>query len=259
MPVDVTKDLTIGIFGCGSLGSRLANTLAYLGVNMLLVDDDIVGEENIGYQEVYSIEDVGEYKVKALAKHLKERFLENKIVGYRTSIPHIGSYLHHNLDGPDKVIRSVVERSDIIITAFDSTFPRLTIFSYAIESGKRLVDVGIDNTVGVFKFWSGKKNDPCPICELISFNTSERQSYSINPLYAFLLTSISSYYIYKILLGHIDESFNLYIWFNNLKIEVYRPRKNDYCICSKDLAGSLSDKLEAISKYIFPDGELNER
>lgn len=59
------------VLGCGALGSLVANWLARAGVNLRLVDRDIVGESNL-HRTLFRKEDVGRVKVKALKEILRK-------------------------------------------------------------------------------------------------------------------------------------------------------------------------------------------
>lgn len=64
-------DRRIDIIGCGATGSRIAMSIAKLGIsNLHLHDFDVVEAHNIANQ-FYGIEDVGRPKVEALAEHIK--------------------------------------------------------------------------------------------------------------------------------------------------------------------------------------------
>ena len=62
---------TVGLVGCGSLGSKIAPSLARAGIGtLILVDDDLVTAGTLVRQD-YSLEVVGGHKVDALTVRLK--------------------------------------------------------------------------------------------------------------------------------------------------------------------------------------------
>ncbi len=68
---EILKKATIGIAGCGGLGSNIAISLARAGIgNLVLVDFDQVELSNLNRQ-CYFTKDVGELKAIALANHIK--------------------------------------------------------------------------------------------------------------------------------------------------------------------------------------------
>ncbi len=62
---------TIGIAGCGGIGSNTAVSLVRSGAgNLILADHDIVEESNLNRQHFFQ-DDIGKVKVEALACHLQ--------------------------------------------------------------------------------------------------------------------------------------------------------------------------------------------
>ncbi|MFO7896334.1 MAG: sulfur carrier protein ThiS adenylyltransferase ThiF [Candidatus Cloacimonadales bacterium] len=69
---EILQQKTVGIAGCGGLGSNIAIALARSGVgNMILVDYDLVELSNLNRQYFF-LQDVGELKALALANHIKK-------------------------------------------------------------------------------------------------------------------------------------------------------------------------------------------
>jgi len=69
---EILKHKTVGIAGCGGLGSNIAVSLTRAGVgNIILVDYDIIEPSNLNRQ-YYFQKDIGELKALALANILKE-------------------------------------------------------------------------------------------------------------------------------------------------------------------------------------------
>lgn len=67
----ILRRATVGIAGCGGLGSQAAVSLARAGVGrLILVDGDRVEESNLNRQH-YFLEDVGRLKAEALAARLR--------------------------------------------------------------------------------------------------------------------------------------------------------------------------------------------
>lgn len=68
---EVLQKATVGIAGCGGLGSNAAVALVRAGIGrLILADFDIVEESNLNRQH-YFIADIGRKKTQALAQHLK--------------------------------------------------------------------------------------------------------------------------------------------------------------------------------------------
>lgn len=65
---------SVCIVGCGSIGSYIADALASIGVqNFFLIDNDIFEESNL-LRHVCSVDDFGEFKVKALKSFLLNNY-----------------------------------------------------------------------------------------------------------------------------------------------------------------------------------------
>jgi len=97
---------TVGIAGCGGLGSNCAVALARVGIGSLIIADfDVVSESNLNRQ-YYFYSQIGMKKVAALKENI---FLINpkiKIISYECK-----------LDGNN--IKQIFKNCDIIIEAFD--------------------------------------------------------------------------------------------------------------------------------------------
>ena len=68
---EILQKASVGIAGCGGLGSNAAVALVRAGVgNLILADFDVVEESNLNRQFFFQA-DIGKNKVEALAQHLK--------------------------------------------------------------------------------------------------------------------------------------------------------------------------------------------
>ncbi len=99
--------ITIGIAGCGGLGSNAAVALVRAGVGKLIISDfDIVEESNLNRQ-YYFIKDIGKKKVNALKAHL-------------VSInPNLKIETHHTKLNKTNVV-TIFQSTDLLIEAFDA-------------------------------------------------------------------------------------------------------------------------------------------
>lgn len=97
---------TVGIAGCGGLGSQVAVSLTRAGIgHLILVDPDRVAISDLNRQH-YFLSDIGEQKVIALAEHL------------RAIQPTIWLDTHFEEITPDKVAR-LFGPAALLIEAFD--------------------------------------------------------------------------------------------------------------------------------------------
>ncbi len=97
---------TVGIAGCGGLGSNAAVALTRAGVGrLILVDHDRVESSNLNRQHYFQ-SDIGKAKVEALGRHLK------------AINPAIALELHDIELKPDEA-EKIFAGADILIEAFD--------------------------------------------------------------------------------------------------------------------------------------------
>ncbi len=67
---EALRDATVGIAGCGGLGSNIAVSLVRAGIGrLILVDFDRVEPSNLNRQHFF-LSDIGQLKVEALSRHL---------------------------------------------------------------------------------------------------------------------------------------------------------------------------------------------
>ena len=98
---------TVGVAGCGGLGSNAAVALVRAGVgHLILADHDIVEASNLNRQHYFQ-DDIGDKKVEALASHL------------RAINPDVELVLH-DLELTPENMPGIYEEADLLIEAFDS-------------------------------------------------------------------------------------------------------------------------------------------
>ena len=103
---EILRGKTVGIAGCGGLGSNAAVALVRAGIGSLIIADfDIVEESNLDRQ-YYFRDDIGKFKVDALAKHLK-------------NINPAVDVISHNIELTPKNVPEIFGDADILIEAFD--------------------------------------------------------------------------------------------------------------------------------------------
>jgi adenylyltransferase/sulfurtransferase len=76
------KNTTVVIVGCGAVGSQAAVILAKIGIGKIIaIDFDTLEEHNI-YNQIYSKDQIGSSKVKAL-QHIIEKIGETEFIGIK--------------------------------------------------------------------------------------------------------------------------------------------------------------------------------
>jgi sulfur carrier protein ThiS adenylyltransferase len=146
---DKLADKTVGIAGCGGLGSNCAVALARTGIGKLvLIDHDRVEESNLNRQYFFR-EQVGEYKAEAL-QDLIHRIDEN--INIETHVV--------NLD-PESIM-AFLSDCDVIVEAFDSDKAKMMIIETVLEEmpGKYIISgqgvAGYGNNQGILTQRMGK-------------------------------------------------------------------------------------------------------
>ncbi|MEI7492770.1 MAG: sulfur carrier protein ThiS adenylyltransferase ThiF [Bacteroidota bacterium] len=103
---DRLKTKTIGIAGCGGLGSNCAVALARVGIGtLLLADFDVVSESNLNRQYFF-LSQVGEAKAPALKRVIHQINPSVSVIAYEVKLD------------PEHIIRYFRD-CDVIVEAFD--------------------------------------------------------------------------------------------------------------------------------------------
>jgi sulfur carrier protein ThiS adenylyltransferase len=103
---EILKNKTVGIAGCGGLGSNCAVALARVGVGkLILADFDVIEESNLNRQYFFH-QQIGQKKVDALAENIE---LINPDVAIET----------HDIKLDSDNIIEIYQNCDVIVEAFD--------------------------------------------------------------------------------------------------------------------------------------------
>lgn len=128
--ISILKTKTVGIAGCGGLGSNCAAALTRLGIGKLIIADfDFVDASNLTRQYYFN-DQIGQKKVFALANNLS----------------HINPYVDINpfdLKLGPREIKNIFRDCDLIIEAFDlSEMKRMIIETVCTEFPEKPLIVG---------------------------------------------------------------------------------------------------------------------
>jgi sulfur carrier protein ThiS adenylyltransferase len=114
------KRATVGIAGVGGLGSAVAVALARIGVGRLVVADfDVVEPSNLNRQQ-YFVDQIGQYKVDALADNL------------RRINPYVAVETHRTLLDPEN-IPAIFTACPVVIEAFDRAVMKAMLVNTILE------------------------------------------------------------------------------------------------------------------------------
>ncbi len=132
---------SVGIAGCGGLGSNCAVALARIGVGRLIVADfDVVSQENLNRQ-YYFLDQVGQKKVLALKENI------------RRINPAVRVDAHDLRLDPESVLR-LFSSCDVIVEAFDQAEMKGMIIETVLQ---RLPDKYLVSGMGLAGY--GRNND----------------------------------------------------------------------------------------------------
>lgn len=117
----ILKSKTVGIAGCGGLGSNCAVALARVGVGTIVVADfDIIEESNLNRQ-YYFWDQIGKPKALTLKANIERINPQTKIIC-------------HNLFLNEKNVPEVFKDCDVIVEAFDKTDAKEMIIKTVLQT-----------------------------------------------------------------------------------------------------------------------------
>ena len=144
---------SIVVFGCGALGSSIAELLARGGVHqMSLVDSDVIRFGNL-CRHTLDGSSAGRSKAQTLAETLSRANPFSKIKGYFAKIP-----LHSR---SDKAIRQVLTDAEVFIDCTTSEAAFQWLNQYAVENGKRLISLFFNFHAELLTLCISGKSVPC--------------------------------------------------------------------------------------------------
>jgi len=143
------KDQTVLIVGVGGLGCTVANLLARLSVNLILVDYDVVSQSNLERQILFDKDDISKKKV-VVAKKKLEQFTNIKIID----------------DGiaKDNIVKIIPKNIDLVIDCTDNAPTRLIINDYCKKNNINWIYSAAVCNIGAIYFIDNKHDGPCYSC-----------------------------------------------------------------------------------------------
>ena len=148
------KSSKVLILGMGGLGCPLSIYLASLGVGTIgIVDNDKVELSNLNRQIIYSVKDIGKYKVDVAKSKIKLINKKTSIKSYKTRVN-------------KKNIEKLIKNFDIVCDGTDNFKTRLLVNDFTLKQKKILISAAVSGFDGhIFKF-NFKKKTPCYRCFL---------------------------------------------------------------------------------------------
>lgn len=208
---------SVAIIGCGGLGSSCAELLSRAGVGRLEVyDSDVVEENNLQRQTMYTEKDIGVLKVFALRKRLKE-------VNKTTLISAKPEYVNST---------NINIKSKIILDCTDNLHTRFLLNEYAIKKNKTLIYGSVIRDKGFV--YVVTKNKPCLRCFL---KNSSTETCGLSGIYNTIIKVVSAVQVHetlKVLLKKTPEKDLLFFDLESYNFKKITVKKNKECsVCAK--------------------------
>ena len=195
------------IVGMGGLGCPLLTYLAASGVGSLgIVDHDKVELNNLNRQTLFSINDIGSYKVDQAKKKIIK--LNNKIK-IKTFKKKINS----------QNIKSILKNYDIICDGTDNYETRYLVNDQCKKDKKILISAAISRFDGHLYIFNFNNKTSCYRCFMPEkpVETNNCQSEGIFSPVAGVLGTLQANEVLKVILGFKDSSRNQMIIFDSIK------------------------------------------
>ena len=195
------------IVGMGGLGCPLLTYLAASGVGTLgIVDHDKVELNNLNRQTLFSINDIGSYKVDQAKKKIIK--LNNKIK-IKTFKKKINS----------RNIKSILKNYDVICDGTDNYETRYLVNDQCKKDKKILISAAISRFDGHLYIFNFNNKTSCYRCFMPEkpVETNNCQSEGIFSPVAGVLGTLQANEVLKVILGFKDSSRNQMIIFDSIK------------------------------------------
>ncbi|MCX7954634.1 MAG: sulfur carrier protein ThiS adenylyltransferase ThiF [Bacteroidales bacterium] len=131
------KNKTVGIAGCGGLGSNCAVSLARSGVgNFIIADFDVVSKSNLNRQ-YYFLDQIGQKKCFALKEIILKINPNCSVIAYDVVL------------NKEKIIE-IYKNVDVLVEAFDESFMKQAILETKLEHLPHIPLVMGNGVAGIF-------------------------------------------------------------------------------------------------------------
>lgn len=128
--MDALQQTTVGIIGLGATGSHMAENLARLGANLVLIDRDFLEPQNLSTSALYTEQHVSDALPKAVAaKNALEAINSDATV------------TEHVADVNSQTVDRLLADVDIILDGTDNLVTRFLLNEYAVNTGTPWIHV----------------------------------------------------------------------------------------------------------------------
>jgi molybdopterin-synthase adenylyltransferase len=202
------------IIGVGGLGCPLLTYLAASGVGKIgLVDFDKVELSNLNRQTLFSIGDIGKFKVEQAKKKIKKINNKVKIIVFRKKLT-------------SKNIINIFNKFDIVCDGTDNFKTRYLINDYCQKNKKILISAAISKFDGHLIKFNFKKKGPCYRCfmpEIPDLENNCQTDGIFSPL-AGIMGSLQANEALKSILNSKNDLNNQILIFDALKTEFRKSK-----------------------------------
>ncbi|MDB3949246.1 HesA/MoeB/ThiF family protein [Candidatus Pelagibacter sp.] len=214
------------IVGAGGLGSPVAEFLSRAGIGMLgIVDNDKVSLSNLHRQSLYTLSDIGKFKVQIAKNRIKKINTNTKVSIYKIRLN-------------NKNFKKIINNYDYIVDGSDNFTTKFLLNDFCLRFKKVLVTGAISKFDGhIFTFNFKNKKIPCLRCFFqeseISDDILNCESEGILGTVAGVVGAIQANEVLKKIL-HIGTGLDGYILILDLlhlnfrKVKL-KKRKNCFC------------------------------
>ena len=216
------KSAKVLVLGMGGLGCPLSIYLASLGIGTIgIVDNDKVELSNLNRQIIYSIDDIGKYKVNVAKNKIKIINKNTIIKSYKIRV---------NKTNIEKLIKNF----DILCDGTDNFKTRLLINDHAHKQKKILISAAVNGFDGhIFKF-NFKKKTPCYRCFLpeIPEQNNNCETEGVIPTITGVMGTLQANEVVNSILNFNSNMEKKMIVFNSIKMSfrTINLSRNKNCI-----------------------------
>lgn len=206
---EILLNKTVAIVGVGAIGSLTSSQMSKEGVNLIIVDRDVVEEKNLSYQKLYSKEDIGKPKAVVAVEKLGG-------VAYAEDL----TFENINL----------LDKADIVLDCTDNLETRFLINDYCLKNNKPWIySAGLRNNGTTINFLPEKTCFRCIFNKTISGELCETAGITDTIIKNVATTQATN--AVKILLGKVvSEDMTRFIDDEEEEIKI---KKNEQCSACK--------------------------
>lgn len=229
------QQASVAVVGLGGLGSVSSTYLAAAGVGkLILIDHDVVSEDNLNRQILYSTSDIGRLKAKVAERRLRDLNPTISVEGVAERLSQENT-------------ESLLREADVVVDGLDSWESRLAVDCYAWESGKPFVHGAVERYYGQVTVIS-RGETGCLAC-ITPVPLPPPACTSIVGPAAALVASIQAMEVIKILTGIGRPAKNRLVIINALAPSIdeiaIAPAKCEECRARLRASASLSASPQA--------------